>query len=91
MLIVETSTFAMGRYLVVQRPRPDNPGWAVYLVFLGETLVGKSFSMPDIGCCQWLEHGRYTKVRSAKLRRYTFNPPSPGSTQRTGRNGEKPE
>jgi len=56
MNIVETRTFQLGQYTVQQRPRFDSPSWGQYLVFLGNILIGKSFSMPDIGCCEWLEH-----------------------------------
>lgn len=55
MLIVETLTFTLGAYRVQQRPRPDNPGFAVYLVFRGTKLVGRQFSRPCESDCQWLE------------------------------------
>lgn len=35
--------------------RPDNPAFPVYLVFIGTNLIGKSFSLPDLECCRWLE------------------------------------
>lgn len=45
----------LGRYTVVQRLRFDNPAWPQYVIFAGDKLVGKSFSMPDEGWCQFLE------------------------------------
>lgn len=69
MVIAETATFEVGRYLVVQRPRPDNPAWPVYIVFLKDKLVGKSFSRPDIGCCDWLNRQKNDEVRYAEPNR----------------------
>jgi hypothetical protein len=62
MPIAETRCWMIGPYSVQQRPRPDNPAWAVYIVFRGDKLIGKSFSIPDIGCCRWLQahqNGQY--------------------------------
>lgn len=55
MNIVETFTFTVGKYRVIQRPRFDSPGWGQYCVYLGEVLIGKCFSMPDVSACEWLE------------------------------------
>lgn len=55
MNIVETFTFEVGKYRVIQRPRFDSPGWGQYCVYLGDVLIGKSFSMPDVDACAWLE------------------------------------
>lgn len=54
MIIVSPSTFTLGRFTVHVRPRFDSPGWAVYIVYLGERLIGKQFSRPNISDCQWL-------------------------------------
>lgn len=54
MIIAETQTYELDRYTIVKRPRHDNPGWAQYLVYLGEKLIGKQFSIPSITDCQWL-------------------------------------
>jgi hypothetical protein len=54
-IIVETRLWDCGPYQVQQRPRPDNPGWAVYIVLRRGKLIGKSFSIPDLGCCRWLQ------------------------------------
>lgn len=54
MNIVESRTFEIGRFTVRQRPRLDSPGWGQYLIYLGDVLIGKSFSMPDLDCCEWL-------------------------------------
>ena len=51
----EPKTFHLERFTVHERTRFDNPAWPVYLVFFAGRLVGKSFSRPDIGCCEWLE------------------------------------
>ena len=70
MIISETLSFNIGRYVVHQRPRPDNPAWSVYIVMLGTRIVGRSFSMPDLSCCEWLEreNGVYA-TNSAPLKR----------------------
>lgn len=73
MIVANTSTTQLGAYTVYERPRFDNPAWAVYIVFKNEKLIGKSFSRPDLGCCQWLERqqGVYaTQEQSAKLTSY---------------------
>lgn len=71
MNIIESKTFQLGPYTVRQRPRIDSPGWAQYLVFLGGVLIGKSFSMPNEGDCQWLERQQrdqtFYAYSSAKL------------------------
>ena len=53
--IAETARWTIGRFIVQARPRQDNPAFCVYLVFLGGRLIGKSFSLPDLGCCLWLQ------------------------------------
>jgi hypothetical protein len=68
MIIAATSSYTLGRFTVQQRPRFDNPAWAVYIVFLGERLIGKSFSMPDIGCCEWLQRNSVYATDSQHLR-----------------------
>lgn len=55
MIVCETRTFDLGPYTVRQTPRFDNPAWPVYTIFKNDTLIGKSFSVPDLGCCRWLE------------------------------------
>lgn len=45
----------LGPYVVREGLRPDNPAFPVYLIFKGDELIGKSFSMPDEGCCRWIE------------------------------------
>lgn len=54
-MIADTTSFDLGPFKIHQRPRFDNPAFAVYLVFRGERLIGKSFSRPDQSCCEWLE------------------------------------
>jgi hypothetical protein len=72
--IAECRTFHIGRFTVWQRPRQDNPFWPVYIVFVGERLVGKSFSLPNLDCCRWLERwgNRYAED-SAAPRRHSAN------------------
>ena len=67
MFTAETRIFAVGRFTVQQRPRFDNPAWAVYIVFLGQRLIGKNFSLPGISDCEWLkrENGVYAKQSRA--------------------------
>jgi hypothetical protein len=62
MPISDVQTWREGPYTVRQQPRNDNPYWPCYLVFLDDVLMGKSFSRPDLGCCDWIrrqyEEGR---------------------------------
>ncbi len=55
MNIAETRSFAVGPFTIWQRPRKDNPAFAQYLVYLADKLLGKSFSLPDLGCCEWIQ------------------------------------
>lgn len=61
-MIAETFSFEIGHYVVWQKPRFDNPAWPQYVIFRGEKLIGKSFSMPDLDCCRWLERQRGEKL-----------------------------
>jgi hypothetical protein len=65
-LIATTSTYTAGDFTVQQRPRQDNPAFAVFLVFLGETLIGKQFSRPTESDCRWLERNIYAAPNSAR-------------------------
>lgn len=90
MIICESLTFQLGPYTVHQRPRTDSPGWAVYLVYLGHRFIGKSFSIPDEGCCQWLERsgGRYAEPSQKPRRQSAKNSRLfKRSIFATGRNG----
>lgn len=73
--IIESKTFQIGPYVIRQRPRSDSPGWGQYLVFLGDVLIGKSFSMPSESDCQWLETQQrgqtFYAYSSAKLKDVT--------------------
>lgn len=75
MNIVETHVFEIGPYRVRQQPRFDSPAWACYLVFLGDVLIGKSFSMPSQSDCEWLERQQrdqtFYAYSSAKLSNVT--------------------
>lgn len=65
-MIIAESRWEIGPFVVRQAVRPDNPAWPAYLVFRGEKLVGKSFSMPDLDACQWLERQARDEVRYAE-------------------------
>lgn len=73
---VASISFRLGPYTVLQRPRFDSPAWAVYIVHRGDKYVGKSFSRPDEGCCQWLERQELNRIiyaeQSANLPRYSM-------------------
>lgn len=60
------TTLTMGVFTVQVRLRPDNPAFPVYVIFRGERLVGRSFSMPDEGCCHWLEAQEANRIRYAE-------------------------
>ena len=45
----------LGCYTVRQALRPDNPAFPIYLVYAGERLIGRQFSVPSITDCEWLE------------------------------------
>ena len=85
MPVAKTSTWPLGPYLVVAKPRSDSPAFLVYVIFRGAKLIGKSFSVPDEGCCRWLEHssGTVYAQTSPQPRRHSAN--SCGA--RGGRNG----
>lgn len=77
MIIAPTCSFSVGTYTVWQRPRMDNPAFAQYLVFLGEKLIGKTFSVPDVDACRWLQQhpdGHYAKD-SKPMKRWTIKAP----------------
>lgn len=80
MNIVESRTFELGRFTVRQKPRFDSPGWAQYLVYLGEVLIGKSFSMPDLSCCEWLYQQRCGPLSASIAKVFDVT----GATRRLG-------
>ena len=53
--IAESKRWQCGKYTIQQRPRPDNPAFPTYLVFVGDKFIGSEFSLPDEGACRWLE------------------------------------
>ena len=55
MIVATTSSFVVGKYTVQQRPRFDNPAFAVFIIFLGAKLIGKQFSMPSVSDCDALK------------------------------------
>jgi hypothetical protein len=71
MPIAATGIWKVGPYTVQSRPRFDSPAWAVYIVFRGDKLIGKCFSMPDVGWCNALE-------RQLKFRVEDVVTPKPG-------------
>ncbi len=44
----------LGKFSVVIRIRLDNPAFPQYLVYDGQFLVGKQFSVPTLSDCEWL-------------------------------------
>lgn len=54
MNIAPARRYELGRFTIQERPRPDSPAWPVYIVILRGVEVGRSFSKPDEGCCEWL-------------------------------------
>lgn len=66
MIVAGTSTFTLSSFTVRVRPRFDNPAWAVYLVFAGERLIGKQFSIPTLSDCEWLQRQIYATASHAR-------------------------
>lgn len=58
----------LGPYTVLCTLRHDNPYWPRYLIFLGEKLVGKQFSIPCRSDCEWHERrkGEYAKAEESR-------------------------
>ncbi len=48
-------TFQLGKYTIRLGLRADNPAFPVFKVFIGNILIGKSFSRVDEDACRWLE------------------------------------
>jgi hypothetical protein len=69
-MIAATSSFTVGRFTVLQRPRHDNPYFAVFVIYLGEVFIGKQFSMPSESDCQSL--GRNHEPREPAPERPTL-------------------
>ncbi len=92
MTIVEALTFDLGPYTVKQRPRFDNPAFAVYKIFRGTKFVAASFSRPDEGCCRWLELQKSANLVYAEASRPLFENALRGAallkTQRRKREAE---
>lgn len=59
-------SFTLGKYTVRLGLRPDNPAFPVYLIFKGETLIGRQFSRPVETDCQWLERERGVYATESK-------------------------
>jgi hypothetical protein len=80
--IAETLVFKIGKYTVRRQARPDNPAWPCYWVFIdGDVVIGKSFSVPDLSCCEWLER----QERDRTIYAYTSAPARDVSGARRGR------
>jgi hypothetical protein len=81
---IADSGLQLGPYTIQQRQEPDRQ-WPLWWVFLGSALIGKSFSRPDLGCCDWLErqqrYGTFYAYSSAKLPEFTVT----NGTRRTAR------
>lgn len=77
----------LGKFTVRVGLRPDNPAFPLYLVYIGDRLIGKQFSMPAESDCEWLQ-------RQANVDRPVYAPCSKRRTLSTGgyrtRNATKP-
>jgi hypothetical protein len=62
-MIAATSSFAVGRFTVHQRPRLDNPYFAVFIVHLKGVYIGRQFSMPSVGDCESLGRRHMPKTQ----------------------------
>lgn len=67
--IAETRSFRLGDFIVQQRPMQGNPAMPVFVVWLGEKLIGRLASWPTLDDCRWLMRGRYA-ASSAPLSPY---------------------
>ena len=47
------TAFRLGPFTVQLRAEPGHQ-CPLYHVFLGSVKIGKSISVPDLGCCEWL-------------------------------------
>ena len=83
--ISEVQTWRDGPYTIRQQPRNDNPYWPCFLVFKDDVLIGKSFSRPDLGCCQWLEQQEEGRTVYA----YNSAPLYEESIYRRGKSGRR--
>lgn len=79
--VAETKTHRVGKYVVRQQPHFDNPAFAQYLVFLGDVLIGKCFSIPCESDCEWLER----QQREQTLYAYSSAPLKDVSAHRRGK------
>lgn len=71
MIIVETKVYALGQFTIQQRPRPDNPSWAVYVVLLHARVIGRQFSVPTQSDCEWLQRQRAEELVYAAQSEYS--------------------
>jgi hypothetical protein len=78
------NTLTFGKYIVRVGLRCDNPAFPVYLVYVGNRLIGKSFSVPDEGCCRWLERQDGYAQASAKLKTPRDYQLKPDKTEKPG-------
>lgn len=57
--------FKLGPYTVLVRVRPDNPAFSAFIVYRGTIFLGRQFSRPGIGDCEWLERaGHYAQPKT---------------------------
>lgn len=78
----------LGKYTVRLGLRADNPAWPVFLVFVGDVLIGKSFSSVDLSACQWLER----QQRAQNGYAYSSAPlPTHSVTSSAGRSARLPK
>jgi hypothetical protein len=81
------ATLKIGRYIVRIGLRRDNPSFPVYLVFLGDRLIGRQFSVPSLSDCDWIERQANYAAPSKRPRRHSSNTDG----VRWAKNATKPE
>ncbi len=52
--VVETKEWMCGKYKIIQRPRTDNPSFAVFLIYHHNKYLGRQFSMPNKEDCRFV-------------------------------------
>lgn len=60
------SQITLGAYTVRIGLRIDNPAFPSYLVYRGQSFIGKQFSMPSASDCEWLERNSGTYATDSR-------------------------
>lgn len=59
----------LGPYTIIEGLRRDNPAFPCYLVYKGESLIGKQFSKPSLTDCEWLDRERVVYALAEQSKR----------------------